>query len=184
MEGEFQMLKDIRIVIHTAKGDIEATTFPAKAPVTTANFLNLASRKFYDGLSFHRVVPRFVIQGGDPEGTGRGGPGYKFENEIDSSLSHLNAGALAMANAGAHTNGSQFYVTIESLSPQHVKMLDGSYSIFGQVTKGLDVTTKIVQGDKIQSIDILDSTDELFAEQKTRLKDWNKTLDQKFGKKL
>jgi peptidyl-prolyl cis-trans isomerase B (cyclophilin B) len=184
MEGELQMLKDIRIVIHTAKGDIEATTFPAKAPVTAANFLNLASRKFYDGLSFHRVVPRFVIQGGDPEGNGRGGPGYKFENEIHPSLSHLNVGALAMANSGAHTNGSQFYVTIDSLSPQHVKMLDGSYSIFGQVTKGLDVTTKIVQGDKIQSIDILDSTDELFAEQKTRLKDWNKTLDQKFGKKL
>jgi peptidyl-prolyl cis-trans isomerase B (cyclophilin B) len=184
MEGEIQMLKDIRIVIHTSKGDIEATTFLAKTPVTAANFLNLASRKFYDGLSFHRVVPRFVIQGGDPEGTGRGGPGYKFENEIDSSLSHLNVGTLAMANAGAHTNGSQFYVTIESLSPQHVKMLDGSYSIFGQVTKGLDVTTKIVQGDKIQSIDILDSTDELFAEQKTQLKDWNKTLDQKFGKKL
>jgi peptidyl-prolyl cis-trans isomerase B (cyclophilin B) len=178
------MLKDIRIVIHTAKGDIEATTFPAKAPVTAANFLNLASRKFYDGLSFHRVVPRFVIQGGDPLGTGSGGPGYRFENEIHPSLSHLNVGALAMANAGAHTNGSQFYVTIASLSPEHVKMLDGSYSIFGQVTKGLEVTTKIVQGDKIQSIDILDSTDELFAEQKTRLKDWNKTLDQEFGKKL
>jgi peptidyl-prolyl cis-trans isomerase B (cyclophilin B) len=178
------MLKDIRIVIHTAKGDIEATTFPAKAPVTAANFLNLASRKFYDGLSFHRVVPRFVIQGGDPEGTGRGGPGYRFENEIHPSLSHVNVGALAMANAGAHTNGSQFYVTIASLSPEHVKMLDGSYSIFGQVTNGLDVITKIVQGDKIQSIDILDSTDELFAEQKARLNDWNKTLDQKFGKKV
>jgi len=75
-------------------------------------------------------------------------------------------------------------VTIESLKQEHVKMLDGSYSIFGQVTKGLDVSTKIAQGDKIQSIDVLDSTDELFAEQKTRLKDWNKTLDQKFGKKL
>jgi cyclophilin family peptidyl-prolyl cis-trans isomerase len=75
-------------------------------------------------------------------------------------------------------------VTIESLRPEQVKMLDGSYSIFGQVTKGLEVTTKIVQGDKIQSVDILDSTDELFAEQKTRLKDWNKILDQKFGKKL
>jgi peptidyl-prolyl cis-trans isomerase B (cyclophilin B) len=183
MEVEQQMLKDIRIVIHTAKGEIEATIFPAKAPVTAANFLNLASRKFYDGLSFHRVVPRFVIQGGDPLGTGSGGPGYRFENEIHPSLSHLNVGALAMANAGANTNGSQFYVTIDSLRPEHVKMLDGSYSIFGQVTKGLDVT-KIVQGDKILSIDVLDSTDELFAEQKTRLKDWNKTLDQKFGKKL
>jgi peptidyl-prolyl cis-trans isomerase B (cyclophilin B) len=178
------MLNDIRIVVHTAKGDLEATLFPSKAPVTTANFLNLATRKFYDGLTFHRVVPRFVIQGGDPVGTGSGGPGYRFENEVHPALSHVNVGALAMANAGPNTNGSQFYVTIEPLKQEHVKMLDGSYSIFGQVTKGLDVTTKIVQGDKIQSIDILDSTDELFAEQKTRLKEWNKILDQKFGKKL
>jgi len=178
------MLNDIRIVIHTAKGDLEATLFPSKAPVTAANFLNLASRKFYDGLTFHRVVPRFVIQGGDPVGTGSGGPGYRFENEVHPSLSHVNVGVLAMANAGPNTNGSQFYVTIESLRQEQVKMLDGSYSIFGQVTKGLDVTTKMVQGDKIQSVDILDSTDELFAEQKTRLKEWNKILDQKFGKKL
>ena len=80
------MLNDIRIIIHTAKGDMEATLFPSKAPVTTANFLNLASRKFYDGLTFHRVVPRFVIQGGDPVGTGSGGPGYRFENEVHPSL--------------------------------------------------------------------------------------------------
>ena len=178
------MLNDIRIVIHTAKGDIEATLFPSKAPVTAANFLNLASRKFYDGLTFHRVVPRFVIQGGDPVGTGSGGPGYRFENEVHPTLSHVNIGALAMANAGPNTNGSQFYVTIESLRPEHVKMLDGSYSIFGQVTKGLEVTTKIAQGDKIQSVDVLDSTEELFTGQKARLKEWNNILDQKFGKKL
>ena len=178
------MLNDIRIVIHTVKGDIEATLFPSKAPVTSANFLNLASRKFYDGLTFHRVVPGFVIQGGDPVGTGSGGPGYRFENEVHPTLSHVNIGALAMANAGPNTNGSQFYVTIESLRPEHVKMLDGSYSIFGQVTKGLEVTTKIAQGDKIQSVDVLDSTDELFTGQKARLKEWNKILDQKFGKKL
>jgi peptidyl-prolyl cis-trans isomerase B (cyclophilin B) len=178
------MLNDIRIVIHTVKGDIEATLFPSKAPVTSANFLNLASRKFYDGLTFHRVVPGFVIQGGDPVGTGSGGPGYRFENEVHPTLSHVNIGALAMANAGPNTNGSQFYVTIESLRPEHVKMLDGSYSIFGQVTKGLEVTTKIVQGDKIQSVDVLDSTEELFTGQKARLKEWNKILDQKFGKKL
>jgi peptidyl-prolyl cis-trans isomerase B (cyclophilin B) len=184
MEGDRQMLNDIRIVIHTAKGDIEATLFPAKAPVTAASFLNLASRKFYDGLTFHRVVPRFVIQGGDPIGTGSGGPGYRFENEVHDSLSHVNVGALAMANSGPNTNGSQFYVTIDSLGREHVKMLDGNYSIFGQVTKGLDVATKIAQGDKIQSIDVLDSTDELFTEQKTRLQEWNKILDQKFGKKL
>jgi peptidyl-prolyl cis-trans isomerase B (cyclophilin B) len=178
------MLNDIRIVIHTSKGDIEATLFPAKAPVTAANFLNLASRKFYDGLTFHRVVPRFVIQGGDPLGTGSGGPGYRFENEVHDSLSHVNVGALAMANAGPDTNGSQFYVTIDSLKKEHVTMLDGSYSIFGQVTKGLDVATKIAQGDKIESIDVLDSSDALFAEQNKRLKEWNKILDQKFGKKL
>jgi peptidyl-prolyl cis-trans isomerase B (cyclophilin B) len=184
MDGNRQMLNDIRIVIHTAKGDIEATLFPSKAPVTAASFLNLASRKFYDGLTFHRVVPRFVIQGGDPIGTGSGGPGYRFENEVHDSLSHVNVGALAMANSGPNTNGSQFYVTIDSLGREHVKMLDGNYSIFGQVTKGLDVATKIAQGDKIQSIDVLDSTDELFTEQKTRLQEWNKILDQKFGRKL
>jgi peptidyl-prolyl cis-trans isomerase B (cyclophilin B) len=178
------MLNDIRIVIHTAKGDIEATLFPSKAPVAAASFLNLASRKFYHGLTFHRVVPRFVIQGGDPLGTGSGGPGYRFENEVHDSLSHANAGTLAMANAGPNTNGSQFYVTIDSLKKEHVKMLDGSYSIFGQVSKGLDVATKIVEGDKINSIHVLDSTDELFEEQKSRLKEWNKILDQKFGKKL
>jgi peptidyl-prolyl cis-trans isomerase B (cyclophilin B) len=179
-----KMLNDIRIVIHTAKGDIDATIFPSKAPVTAASFLNLASRKFYDGLTFHRVVPRFVIQGGDPLGNGTGGPGYRFENEIHPSLSHLNVGVLAMANAGPNTNGSQFYVTIDSLRPEHVNMLDGSYSIFGQVTSGLDVTTKIVQGDKIQSIDVLESTEALFAEQKSRLKEWNRILDQKFGSRL
>jgi peptidyl-prolyl cis-trans isomerase B (cyclophilin B) len=184
MESGRQMLNDIRIVIHTAKGDIEATLFPSKAPVTAASFLNLASRKFYDGLTFHRVVPRFVIQGGDPIGTGSGGPGYRFENEVHDSLSHVNVGALAMANSGPNTNGSQFYVTIDSPGREHVKMLDGNYSIFGQVTKGLDVAKKIAQGDKIQSIDVLDSIDELFTEQKTRLQEWNKILDQKFGKKL
>ncbi len=178
------MQNDIRIIIHTEKGDIEATLFPSKAPVTVANFLNMASRQFYDGLTFHRVVPHFVIQGGDPLGTGAGGPGYRFENEIHASLSHVNVGVLAMANAGPNTNGSQFYVTIDSLRPEHVKMLDGSYSIFGQVTAGLDVTTKISQGDKIKSIEILDATDELFAEQAKRLKEWNRTLESKFGNRL
>ena len=175
------MLTDIRIIIHTAKGDIAATLFASKAPVTAANFLNLASRKFYDGLAFHRVVPRFVIQGGDPSGNGSGGPGYRFENEIDASLSHEKVGVLAMANAGPDTNGSQFYVTIDSLGPEHVKMLDSSYSIFGQVTRGLDVAKKIAQGDKIQSIDVLDSTAALFTTQEARLKEWNKILDKKFG---
>jgi peptidyl-prolyl cis-trans isomerase B (cyclophilin B) len=178
------MLKDIRILIHTALGDIEATLFPSKAPVTSANFLNLASRKFYDGLTFHRVVPHFVIQGGDPLGTGTGGPGYRFENETHPSVSHATVGVLAMANAGPNTNGSQFYITIDSLRPEHVKMLDGSYTIFGQVTKGNDVASKIAVGDKIESIEILDSLEALFNEQRGRLKEWNKILDGKFGNKL
>jgi peptidyl-prolyl cis-trans isomerase B (cyclophilin B) len=178
------MLSDIRITIHTDKGDIEATLYPEKAPVTVANFLNLTARNYYDGLTFHRVVPRFVIQGGDPVGTGSGGPGYRFENEIHSSLSHRSVGVVAMANAGPNTNGSQFYITIADLAPEQVKMLDGSYSIFGQVTTGMDAVTKISQGDKIRSIEILDSTEPLFAAQAKRLKDWNKVLDQKFGSRL
>ena len=178
------MLNDIRILIHTGKGDIEATLYPTKAPVTTANFLNLAFRKFYDGLTFHRVVPRFVIQGGDPLGTGTGGPGYRVENEIDPSISHSTVGVMAMANSGPNTNGSQFYITIDSLRPEHVKMLDGSYSIFGRVTRGNEVASKIAVGDKIESIAILDSSGALFTEQKVRLKEWNKVLDQKFGARL
>src|SRR3981081_4715793 len=178
------MLNDIRVIFPTSKGDIEATIYPAKAPVTAGNFLNLAARKFYDGLIFHRVVPKFVIQGGDPNGTGSGGPGYKFENEKNTELSHSSVGVLAMANAGPNTNGSQFYITIDTLRPEHITMLDEGYSIFGQVTKGLEVTTKITQGDKIQSVEILDPIDELFTTHKTRVAQWNKTLDQKFGNKL
>jgi len=178
------MLPDIRITFHTDKGDIDATLYPEKAPATVANFLNLTARNYYNGLTFHRVVPGFVIQGGDPVGTGSGGPGYRFENEIHPSLSHQNVGVLAMANAGPNTNGSQFYITIADLAPEHIKMLDGSYSIFGQVTSGMDVVTKISKGDKIQSIEILDSADPLFAAQKKRLKDWNKVLDQKFESRL
>lgn len=178
------MLSEIRIIIHTAKGEIDATLFPEKAPVTTANFLNLAARKFYDGLSFHRVVPGFVVQGGDPLGTGAGDPGYRFENEIDPSVSHESVGVLAMANAGADTNGCQFYITLKRLPPEQVKKLDGNYTIFGQVTKGVKVANNLSKGDKIQSIDILDPIDALFARHKNRLNEWNKILDQKFGSRL
>ncbi|MGA8657121.1 MAG: peptidylprolyl isomerase [Chthoniobacterales bacterium] len=178
------MLNEIRIIIHTAKGDIDATLFPEKAPVTTANFLNLAARKFYDGLTFHRVVPGFVVQGGDPLGTGAGDPGYRVEDEIDPSVSHQTVGVLAMANAGPDTNGSQFYITLEPLPREHVKKLDGNYTIFGQVAKGIEIANNISKGDKIQSIDILDPTDALFARHKMRLIEWNKILDQKFGSRL
>ena len=178
------MLNDIRIIIHTAKGDIAATLFPQKTPVTVANFLNLALRKFYDGLTFHRVVPKFVIQGGDPEGRGSGGPGYRFKNEIDPSLTLAAVGVLAMANAGPHTNGSQFYITLETLQAGHVQMLDGSYSVFGQVTQGIDIANKIGMGDKIDSIEVLDSVDALFTAERTQIAEWNKILDRKFAGRL
>ena len=132
------MLNDIRIIIHTAKGDLEATLIPADAPIATANFLNLAQRKFYDGLIFHRVVPAFVIQGGDPAGTGRGDPGYRFENEPRKSLSHETVGVLAMANAGPNTNGSQFFITVANTD-----WLTGKHTIFGEVVEGQDVVEKI-----------------------------------------
>jgi peptidyl-prolyl cis-trans isomerase B (cyclophilin B) len=178
------MLQDIRIILHTSKGDIEATLHPAKAPVTVANFLNLAHRKFYDGLTFHRVVPRFVIQGGDPLGTGAGDPGYRFENEVHGELSHKQVGVLAMANAGPNTNGSQFYITIDALHPKHIDMLDQGYTIFGVVTGGLDVAQNITQGDQINSVEILDRTDAVFTNQKSRLAQWNSILDKKFGRRL
>jgi peptidyl-prolyl cis-trans isomerase B (cyclophilin B) len=178
------MQNDIPTLIHTQKGDIAVTLYPSKAPVTTANFLNLAYRQFYDGLTFHRVVPRFVIQGGDPLGTGSGDPGYRFENENDPSLTHANPGVVAMANAGPNTNGCQFYITIDTLRPEHVKMLDGNYTIFGQVSNGNDVPLKIVVGDRIESIEILGSMEALFKEQQARLKDWNKKLERRFGSKL
>ncbi|MFA6288581.1 MAG: peptidylprolyl isomerase [Opitutaceae bacterium] len=161
-------ITDIRIVLHTAKGDIEATLFAGKAPMTVANYLNLAKHGFYDGLTFHRVLANFMIQGGDPRGTGTGGPGYKFADEFDSSLHHDKPGVFSMANAGPGTNGSQFFIT-------HVPTpwLDGKHTIFGKVTKGQDVVNRIARGDKITRIEILDPTDALFASQADNLAKWN-----------
>jgi peptidyl-prolyl cis-trans isomerase B (cyclophilin B) len=137
-----------------------------------ANFLNLAKRGYYDGLTFHRVIPNFMIQGGDPTGTGRGGPGYKFEDEIHPALRHTQAGLFSMANAGRGTNGSQFFVT-HNATP----WLDGKHTIFGKVTKGQSVVDAIQQGATINSIDVLGSTDALFLEQKQRIAQWNTALN-------
>lgn len=167
-------VKDIRIVLSTTKGNIEATLFASKTPVTCANFLNLAKRGYYDGITFHRVIPNFMIQGGDPTGTGRGGPGYKFPDEFHADLKHNKAGIFSMANAGPGTNGSQFFIT-HGPTPH----LDGKHSVFGEVTKGVDVVNQIAKGDKIKSIKILDSTDALFAAEKKPVADWNKILDAK-----
>ncbi|MBU6301824.1 MAG: peptidylprolyl isomerase [Verrucomicrobia bacterium] len=165
-------VSDIRIILKTSRGDIEGTLFASKVPLTCANFLNLASRGYYNGIQFHRVIPDFMIQGGDPTGTGRGGPGYKFEDEIDLSLKHDVPGIFSMANAGPNTNGSQFFVT-------HVPTpwLDGKHAVFGKVTKGQDVVDAIKAGDTITKIEILDSTDALFSAKEKRLKEWNGILD-------
>ena len=165
------MSDDIRITLKTDKGDIEATIFASQVPVTAANFLNLASQKFYDGITFHRVIPNFMIQGGDPTGTGRGGPGYRFEDEFKPNLKHNKAGIFSMANAGPGTNGSQFFITH---GPQ--PHLDSRHSVFGEVTKGQDVVNKIAQNDKITSIDIHDSTDDLFSALADRIEEWNMAL--------
>lgn len=165
-------VKDIKIKIKTNKGDIEATIFASKVPMTAANFLNLAKRGYYNGITFHRVIPNFMIQGGDPTATGSGGPGYRFADEFDPTLRHTKAGTFSMANAGAGTNGSQFFIT-HGPTPH----LDNKHSVFGEVTKGQDVVNKIAKGDKIEKIEILDSTDALFAKEKSNLSKWNKVLD-------
>ncbi len=168
------LVTDIRVVVHTTKGDIEGTLFASKVPMTAANFLNLAKRGYYDGLTFHRVIPNFMIQGGDPQGTGTGGPGYRFGDEFNPNLRHNKPGIFSMANAGPGTNGSQFFIT-------HVETpwLDGKHSVFGEVTKGQDVVNAIAKGDKIKSIKVLDSTDALFKAQAANLAKWNAVLDRK-----
>ena len=169
-----ESMKDIRIIVKTDKGDIEGVLYPGKAPVTVANFLNLAKRGYYDGLKFHRVIPDFMIQGGDPTGTGSGGPGYRFEDECTPELKHDKPGIFSMANAGPGTNGSQFFVT-------HVPTpwLDGKHTVFGSVTKGQDIVNAVAAGDKIKSIESLDPTDDLFAAQAKRLEEWNAVLDKR-----
>ncbi|MCP5534862.1 MAG: peptidylprolyl isomerase [Akkermansiaceae bacterium] len=167
-------VKDIRIELETSKGKIEATIYASKVPMTAANYLNLAKRGYYDGLKFHRVIPDFMIQGGDPQGTGMGGPGYRFEDEFDPSLKHDGPGVFSMANAGPGTNGSQFFITHKDTA-----WLNGKHSVFGKVTKGMDVVNAIEGGDTIKSIKVLDPTDALFAAQKAKLDEWNAVLDAK-----
>ncbi|WP_425481246.1 peptidylprolyl isomerase [Coraliomargarita akajimensis] len=164
-------MTDIDIALYTSAGVIEAKLYASKTPVTVANFLNLAQRGYYNGLRFHRVIPDFMIQGGDPYGTGAGGPGYRFEDEFHPALRHNRAGIFSMANAGPGTNGSQFFITHKATS-----WLDQRHSVFGEVTKGQSVVNKIRQGATIERIEILDSTDALFAQQARRIAAWNRVL--------
>jgi cyclophilin family peptidyl-prolyl cis-trans isomerase len=138
------------VTIATAKGDIVMELDPALAPTTVNHFVVNARNGFYDGLTFHRVVPGFVIQGGDPEGTGRGGPGYKFADEPVKGEYTL--GAVAMANAGPDTNGSQFFICIEDCR----RSLDPLYNLFGYVTSGIEVAQDIAVGDVMTSVTVAD----------------------------
>lgn len=138
--------------METSKGTIELELFAKDAPKTVNNFVFLAREGFYDGVTFHRVISNFMIQGGDPTGTGRGGPGYRFEDETRTNPNKHGTGYLSMANAGPNTNGSQFFITH---SPQ--PHLDGKHTVFGKVTSGMDVVNAIRQGDVITSVTITES---------------------------
>ena len=164
--------QDVSAVIHTSKGDIKLRLFAGKAPLTVANFANLAKRGYYDGLNFHHVIPDFMIQGGCPHGTGTGGPGYRFEDECTPELSHDAPGKLSMANAGPGTNGSQFFIT-------HVETpwLDGRHTVFGEVLDADDqaVVNAIEMGDILESIE-LEGAEAVLAAQADRINAWNDIL--------
>lgn len=160
-------------VIITSKGTIELDLNERAAPTTVANFVNLAKRGFYDGLTFHRVEPRFMIQGGDPLGTGSGTPGYRFSGE--TNLRHNRPGVISMANSGPGTEGSQFFIT-------HVRTphLDGLHSVFGVVTQGMDVVNSIRAGDLIERITINGDISALWTQRSALLSSWNATLDENY----
>ena len=154
----------------TDRGPIRIELAADKAPLTVANFVNLAKRGFYDGLNFHRVIADFMVQGGCPEGSGRGGPGYRFEDEANNGLRH-ERGVLSMANAGPNTNGSQFFIT-------HVPCgwLDGKHTVFGKVVEGVDVVDAVRQGDLIKSVKIEGDADAVLAAKADRVAEWNRIL--------
>lgn len=166
----------IKASISTTKGTINIQLFDERAPKTVANFINLASRGFFDDLSFHRVINDFMIQGGCPNGDGRGGPGYRFEDEFHNELIHDQPGKLSMANAGPNTNGSQFFIT-------HVATpwLDGKHAVFGEVIsqKDQDIVNSISQGDKIKTIELDDKYEELLRNIE-EVQHWNEVLDEQF----
>jgi peptidyl-prolyl cis-trans isomerase B (cyclophilin B) len=164
----------INVTMKTNKGDINLRLHDEKTPMTVANFVNLAKRGYYDGLSFHRVIADFMIQGGCPEGSGRGGPGYKFGDEFDGSLKHDKPGVLSMANAGPGTNGSQFFIT-HGPTP----WLDGKHSVFGEIVGPEDqkVVDAIRQDDTIEKVEVSGDVDALLEKQAAKVKEWNATLD-------
>jgi peptidyl-prolyl cis-trans isomerase B (cyclophilin B) len=164
---------ELYAIIDTSRGTMEFLLYTQVAPLTVANFVNLATRGYYDGLTFHRVEPNFMAQGGDPDATGGGGPGYKFEDEIAMRLNQ--EGILAMANAGPATNGSQFFIT--HLAVPH---LNGAHTVFGLVQSGREVIRQIRIGDVINSITIVGDPLPLLERKRERVMEWNGILDQNF----
>ena len=144
--------KTYTATFETSRGTIVCDLFTKEAPKTVNNFVFLARDKFYDGTKFHRVIENFMVQGGDPEGTGRGGPGYRFEDETKGNPHKHRVGSLSMANAGPNTNGSQFFIT-------HVvtDWLDGKHTVFGQVKSGQNIVNAVQQGDVLKSVTIQES---------------------------
>ena len=171
----------MKVKIITAKGDVDINLLPDKSPVTVANFVNLAKKGYYDGLKFHRVIDNFMAQGGDPTGTGMGGPGYRFEDEVNNGLNFSKAGKLAMANAGPGTNGSQFFITTVP-----TEWLNGNHTIFGEVASeaDLDVVKKLSNGDVMTKVVVEGDVDAFLKTQKNRVDSWNKTLKQNFPNKF
>ncbi len=166
--------KRMNVTIKTLKGDINLVLFPEKSSLTVASFVNLIQQKYYDGVIFHRVIEDFMAQGGDPTGTGMGGPGYRFEDETNNGLKFNKAGKLAMANAGPGTNGSQFFITTVPTD-----WLDGNHTIFGEVASkdDLDVVKNLYNGDKMIEVTVSgDGIEELLEKYSGRIQEWNAAL--------
>lgn len=150
-EMQIESMNSYQAQIETERGLIELELYPQNAPKTVNNFVFLAGEGFYDGVTFHRVISNFMIQGGDPTGTGTGGPGYRFEDEVKGNPLKHETGVISMANAGPNTNGSQFFITH---SPQ--PHLNGRHTVFGKVTRGQDVVNAIRQGDRMMSLTVIE----------------------------
>jgi len=165
---------ELYAVIVTNRGTMEFLLYRQVAPLTVTSFVNLATRGFYDGLKFHRVVDGFMAQGGDPRGNGSGGPGYEFEDEIALRLNQ--EGILAMANSGPNTNGSQFFITF--VSAPH---LNGAHTVFGLVQSGREVIRQLRINDTIESITIIGDAKKFLERRKDQVYQWNRTLDFNFS---
>ena len=163
----------MKVKFTTNKGEININLLPEKSPVTVASFVNLVKNGYYNGLKFHRVIEDFMAQGGDPTGTGMGGPGYRFEDEVDNGLDFSVPGKLAMANAGPGTNGSQFFITTVP-----TEWLNGNHTIFGEVVSesDLEVVKLLSNNDVMERVEISGDVKEILDTYKDRVAQWNSIL--------